>query len=364
MADTKNEGKRLHPPQWLGRPILDDSHIQDLETRAAVNEFHSKMPRADAERAAHEEYVKEQRERAAAHHLAGMKAAEATGNHEDARKHWALYDLHLKALGKESIGSIPPEVEKRMSEDQGQAPVYKFKAHKGDLYALHQPTTDVAPVQGQTLHGPQNIHGQELPINAAGWPAGTESWAVQKAEKTCKHCGNNIEYKTGHLTVVKSEAKQCKWRLGERRCKRMVTTDYCHDHVDHWANKIKQRDGGLEKAALPPAGTAHLQAPPQLHSDMNGFMTGLKALPKGSPERGKFITAHMNHAPFQAALQAHPQGQQIRSMLNQHLNGTQNAGFKPGATVAVAKSEHEETLETALELILAVDGLLKRKTKS
>jgi hypothetical protein len=47
----------------------------------------------------------------------------------------------------------------------------------------------------------------------------------------------------------------------------------------------------------------------------------------------------MNHGPFLSALQAHPQGKQIHSMLTTHLNSVSNAGFKPGAAVAVAKIE-------------------------
>jgi hypothetical protein len=55
--------------------------------------------------------------------------------------------------------------------------------------------------------------------------------------------------------VQKAEGKvgRCKWKLGERRCQRQVTGDYCHDHKDHWANKIKNREPTseeLDKAAL------------------------------------------------------------------------------------------------------------------
>lgn len=78
---------------------------------------------------------------------------------------------------------------------------------------------------------------------------------------------------------------------------------------------------------------------PGMHDTVEGFMGGLKALPKGSPERGKFITSHMNHGPFVAALGVHPQGAQMKTMLNNHLNSASNAGFKAGSTVAVAKGE-------------------------
>jgi hypothetical protein len=44
--------------------------------------------------------------------------------------------------------------------------------------------------------------------------------------------------------VQKAEGKvgRCKWKLGERRCQRTITGDYCHDHKDHWANKILRKD--------------------------------------------------------------------------------------------------------------------------
>lgn len=77
---------------------------------------------------------------------------------------------------------------------------------------------------------------------------------------------------------------------------------------------------------------------PVLHSDVNSFMGTLKALPKVGPDRGKFITAHMNHGPFLSALQAHPQGQQIHTMLTNHLNSMANAGPK-GPMQVTAKSE-------------------------
>lgn len=79
-------------------------------------------------------------------------------------------------------------------------------------------------------------------------------------------------------------------------------------------------------------------AAPALHNSVEGFMTGLKALPKGDPSRGKFITAHMHHPAFLSALQAHPQGKSIHSMLTQHLNSAANAGLGVGAKVTM-KSE-------------------------
>jgi hypothetical protein len=78
---------------------------------------------------------------------------------------------------------------------------------------------------------------------------------------------------------------------------------------------------------------------PAMHNTVEGFMGALKAMPKGDPARGKHITSHMNHGPFLQALQAHPQGKQIHSMLTAHLNSTANAGFKPGSAQVTMKSE-------------------------
>jgi hypothetical protein len=381
--DTKSSKHQL--PQWLGRDIVSEEHFQDLEQRAAVHEFHSKMPRHEAEAKAHDDYVKEHREKAAAHHLAGMKMAQAVGNLDEAKKHWTLYDLHLKALGKDSIGQIPAEIEHRLKEDQV-GKMYRFKAHHGDAYAFHQPKEE---------------HAAAAPTEGLG----------------------------------KAEAKRCKWKLGERRCQRLVGADYCHDHKDHWANKVKQKES-LEKAAgtqadpvplpgprlpsvapvvppvtmaevqgkaprpktpprapaeafaegkapvpvlkptvvnegskalppagalaetgsplhdaaaahansQPPAGAKHLATPPaaapagpKLHDTVEGFAADLKTMPKGSSERGKFITAHANHGPFLAALKAHPQGAAIHASMNQFLNGRGNAGVAAGKTKVTAQ---------------------------
>ena len=76
------------------------------------------------------------------------------------------------------------------------------------------------------------------------------------------------------------------------------------------------------------------------------FLHGLKALPKGSPERGKFITQHMNHAPFISSLSNHPQGKQIHAMLTTHLNSAANAGPKAfGGAKVMVKSEQEDIVE-------------------
>lgn len=69
---------------------------------------------------------------------------------------------------------------------------------------------------------------------------------------------------------------------------------------------------------------------------VEGFMAGLKALPKVGPMRGQYITRHISNPEFIAALQKHPQGKQVLGMLNAHLNSKANAATRG---VVTAKSE-------------------------
>jgi hypothetical protein len=231
-------------PTWAGKPIVHPDDVHDLDSRAAIHEMQNKMPRDQAEARAHEDYRREHHVKGAAFHLSAMKAAHAAGQSEDAKKHGAVYALHMGKLGYDPHSEPPAEVRGAADGDHKEA-VLRFKAHKSDQFLLD----------------------------------GAKESSMNKAEPP---------------TV-----------------------------------------------APPPAAA---RPTPQLHHTVEGFMGGLKALPKGSPERGKYMTAHMSHGPFLAALKQHPQGQQIHSMLTQHLNSAANAGFKPGGTVATAKSEHSEAL--------------------
>lgn len=75
-----------------------------------------------------------------------------------------------------------------------------------------------------------------------------------------------------------------------------------------------------------------------LHDNIPHFLANLKSLPRTGPERGKFITAHLGHAPFISALQADPQGKQIHAQLTGFLNSKANAGMA-GPKQVVVKSE-------------------------
>lgn len=118
-------------PLWKDKPIVDPSHAHDLEQRTAMKEFNDKLPSAQAEEKAHEEYRREQHLQAAAKHFVGMKSARAAADHEEAKKHHIMYTLHLQQLGMNPSGALPKEVEHYMS-DAKQEPFYRFQPHKAD----------------------------------------------------------------------------------------------------------------------------------------------------------------------------------------------------------------------------------------
>jgi len=120
---AKNDG------MWQGRRIMDGGHAAELDHRAAVLEFGRGLTREAAEEQAHGEYVRDQHLNAAAHHLMGAKTAKAAGAIEEAQRHGALYSQHLKALGIEPIGPVPPEVTQRLQAQKG---VYRFRGHGAD----------------------------------------------------------------------------------------------------------------------------------------------------------------------------------------------------------------------------------------
>jgi hypothetical protein len=122
-------------------PLVKPEHAQELEQNAAINEFGMKKPRAEAEAAAYADYKKRQHTEAAAHHLAGMKAAHGAGDMEAARKHSLMYNLHSKALGHEPVGPAHPDVIAHLNAKPSK--VYKFKPHHGDQLALAP--ADAAP---------------------------------------------------------------------------------------------------------------------------------------------------------------------------------------------------------------------------
>ena len=126
--------RKINPPRWLGRPIVDPHHANVLERNAAAHEFLHGHRREDAERKAHEDYLKEFHEKAAGHHLQGMKIAQAAGEPNHAHKHRLLYDLHMKALNLDPMAAVPAQIQAHAEQNPGRATFYKFHPHKGDLF--------------------------------------------------------------------------------------------------------------------------------------------------------------------------------------------------------------------------------------
>jgi len=134
------------PAVWAGHPLLDPKHAKDLELASAVNEFHHGQPRQQAEQQALNDYRREHHSRAAAHHLNGMKAAEAVGSQDDAAQHFALYRLHVRALGHEPHGEVPAEVKRYQEGEDAELP-YRFKGHGADKFLTQSIKPETQQVQ-------------------------------------------------------------------------------------------------------------------------------------------------------------------------------------------------------------------------
>lgn len=130
---------------WLDRyPMTDSAHQADLEQRASIHEFGSKLPRHLAEERAHQDYRREQLVEAAAHHFLGMKAAHATNHADEAQKHGAMYITALRALGH--TNSIYPPDEVAQKAKHLPAGIYNFKAHPADALSVRVHKGDDKPL--------------------------------------------------------------------------------------------------------------------------------------------------------------------------------------------------------------------------
>lgn len=124
---------KVNAPLWNGKKIAKDEDAHDLDQRAALYEFQHRMARPDAEHRAHHEYKLDKHREAAAFHLQGLKASQASGSQEEGRKHGLMYQLHLKQLGHDPMGAVPNEIQSLADK---QEKFYKFKPHRGDVFLL------------------------------------------------------------------------------------------------------------------------------------------------------------------------------------------------------------------------------------
>lgn len=121
---------------WLGRPIFDESHREELEKQAAINEYIHGMPRNVAEEKAYADYKRRFHAEAAAHHLHGMNLGRALGGEEGAKlsaQHAACYQLHMRGLGYNAYDPVPPEVEACLGVIRAkEANRFKYTPHPAD----------------------------------------------------------------------------------------------------------------------------------------------------------------------------------------------------------------------------------------
>jgi hypothetical protein len=107
----------------------------ELEARSAVHELGAGLDRHEAEERAYADYVAHRSSAAAAHHLAGMRAAHAAGDVGAAARHGLLYGVYMRSLGHNPNGEPPPEVA-AASRSPRTARVYAFAPHSADEVAL------------------------------------------------------------------------------------------------------------------------------------------------------------------------------------------------------------------------------------
>lgn len=124
--------------KWLDKyHVLHPDHINKLELEAGIREFGHKQPRHVAEDEAYKDYQTNQIKDAAAHHMVGVKASQAAGDMDSARKHGTMYVLACKALGHEPIGTPHPDITNRAKNNEHK--IYKFKGHDGDSFLVTKP---------------------------------------------------------------------------------------------------------------------------------------------------------------------------------------------------------------------------------
>lgn len=226
---------------WLGRPILHEDDSHDLEMRAAVHEFGGKLPRHEAEAKAHEEYVKDWRLKASAHHLSGMRAAQGAGQMDEARKHGALYEMHMNALGLNPHGPVPPEVQSKLLEADGGQSLYRFKAHRGDIYALNDHSEAKAEEMKKHELGVELLKKvAELPL-IKKVPVSTEA-AVYSQE----HHDMVNTLKRGLGQPRATSIKLVPSEQGAIASVKYHDTEVAHVHMDHGGNPthVVLHDGG------------------------------------------------------------------------------------------------------------------------
>ena len=175
---------------WNGRPVLKPEHADELERDAAEYEFKDRLSRRHAEEKAYRKYRQHHHEKSAAFHLRGMRAAQGSNDSEAARKHSAMFEMHMKKLGHEPWREVPPEIQRHLKEDEVE-PIHRFRAHHGDRFVLEHKARESAEPVAKALH---RIWGKGVEVLAK-----TEGHPVFKVGDDVEHGGQRLKVLKIHL---------------------------------------------------------------------------------------------------------------------------------------------------------------------
>ena len=145
------------PKPWLNKyPVLDDADHNSLEADAAINEFKLGMPKDQAEASDHKDYLKQHALKVAAHHLQGIRVANASNAEEAAKMHGKAFEAAMKHAGL-STDKVLPEVQALVDSSK---PLYNYKSHPADAFFL--PKDD----EGKPNTKPEEPHADNARIKA------------------------------------------------------------------------------------------------------------------------------------------------------------------------------------------------------
>jgi hypothetical protein len=118
--------------EWRSLPILRPEDAQDLDHAAAARSLSSGSAQ-EGERQAYEEYSRQQRLDAMAHHFRQAGEAQKRGDRPTSDRHMLAYASHARALGIDPAGHPPPEVGERIRQLAGKKAA--FRGHPADRLA-------------------------------------------------------------------------------------------------------------------------------------------------------------------------------------------------------------------------------------
>ncbi|TXH45930.1 MAG: hypothetical protein E6Q97_30635 [Desulfurellales bacterium] len=118
--------------EWRSRPILRPEDARDLDHAAAARSLSSGSTQ-EGERMAYEEYSRNQRLDAMAHHFRQAGEAQQRGDRPTSDRHMLAYAAHARAIGADPVGTPPPEVGERIRQLAGKRA--SFRSHPADRLA-------------------------------------------------------------------------------------------------------------------------------------------------------------------------------------------------------------------------------------